>query len=276
MRIFAVSCAGVMPASPWPGPSPRRRRRWFRRAWQSTGGPSGAAGRPRRRPTSGTTATPGLADRRGGEGSRRPRRARTPAGRRTGNRSRRCRGPQSRPLSPSAMRSRARAKRVAHRFNPGIAFVQSKRDRGLQVGRGGEGQELVRARRDAGQLRLGDHPTDFPPGQREDLARRADLDRPLGHARQRRQRREALPIEQDMLPHFVADDGEVVHRATAATVSNSPASNSRPAGLCGLLSMMTRVLALTTASMASRSIRHSGGFSATSRTTPPARRTIGA
>ena len=37
------------------------------------------------------------------------------------------------------------------------------------------------ARDNVRQLGRGDHPADLPAGQREDLARRADLDRPLGH-----------------------------------------------------------------------------------------------
>ncbi len=64
--------------------------------------------------------------------------------------------------------------------------------------------------------------------------------------------------------------------ATAAMISSSSAPNSRPAGLCGLLNRIARVFGPIAASIASRSIRHCGGFSATSRGTPPDRRIIGA
>ena len=47
--------------------------------------------------------------------------------------------------------------------------------------------------------------------------------------------------------------------AVEAKACNSSASNSRPAGLCGLLKMMARVLGPTAASSASFSNRHSGG-----------------
>ncbi len=71
-----------------------------------------------------------------------------------------------------------------HRVEPGIAFVEPERDRRLQIGRGREGQELVRPRHRPGEFGRRDHPPDFPSGKRKDLAGRADLDRPLRHPRQ--------------------------------------------------------------------------------------------
>jgi hypothetical protein len=45
---------------------------------------------------------------------------------------------------------------------------------------------------------------DLPAGEREDLARRADLDAALAHAGHRDQRNVAAPVEHDVLPHLVA------------------------------------------------------------------------
>ncbi len=68
----------------------------------------------------------------------------------------------------------------------------------------------MRARSHPGELGRGDHPADLPTGEREDLARRPDLDRPLGHSGKRGERSECLPVEQHVLPHLVADHDEVV------------------------------------------------------------------
>ena len=109
---------------------------------------------------------------------------------------------------------------------------------------------------DVARARRGNHPADLPPGQRENLAGRADLDRALRHAGQRRKRRELPPSSNDMFPHLVADDDQVMVARNCRDRLQLVASNSRPAGLCGLLNMIARVFGVIAASMPSRSIRH--------------------
>jgi hypothetical protein len=67
-------------------------------------------------------------------------------------------------------------------------------------------------------MRLGDRIDDFrraadeadlPAGQTEHLARRADLERPPGHARLGQQRAMGTAVEDHMLPHLVADRDQV-------------------------------------------------------------------
>ena len=82
------------------------------------------------------------------------------------------------------MRSRARAKRSRIGAIQASPSFEAEGDRRLQVGRRGEGQELVRAGRKRRQLRRRHHPADLPAGQREDLARRTAFDGPLRHSRQ--------------------------------------------------------------------------------------------
>ena len=185
---------------------------------------------------------PCLFDRRRGESFIVDARCPTRRGRRTGNRSRRHRSTASRPRRPSVIRSRARAKRSRIGSIQASPSVEPEGHRRLQIRRGREGQELVRPRGERRHLRRGDDPADLPAGQREDLARRADLERPLGHSGQRRDRHEALAVEQDMLPHLVADDDEVVVATRRRRWSPAQSSsNSRPVGLCGLLKMIARV-----------------------------------
>ena len=100
----------------------------------------------------------------------------------------------------------------AHRGEIGIVLGQAVGDRRLEVGRRGEGDELVRLGEHAQQLRRGHDEADLPAGQREDLAGRADLDRALAHARHRHQRQMAEAVEHHVLPDLVADgDGVVAH-----------------------------------------------------------------
>lgn len=53
---------------------------------------------------------------------------------------------------------------------------ESLRNCSLQGGWCGEGQILVHAGNGFGEWRRGANPADFPAGEREELARRADLD----------------------------------------------------------------------------------------------------
>ena len=105
--------------------------------------------------------------------------------------------------------TRAR-KALAHRLDPAIALGQPIGHRGLQIGRRGEGQELVRARRQSCHLGRRRDPADLPPGEREDFPRRPAFDRPRRHPVERRKRDEVLPVEQQMLPHFIADDDQLM------------------------------------------------------------------
>ena len=50
-----------------------------------------------------------------------------------------------------------------------------------------------------------------------------------------------LAVEHDMLPHFVADHDQVVLARDRGDGLQLVASNSRPAGLCGLLNRIARV-----------------------------------
>lgn len=61
----------------------------------------------------------------------------------------------------------------AHRREIGLVLAKAIGHGPLQVGRRGEGEEGV----GLGDGRAGAGPADLPAGEREDLARRADLDR---------------------------------------------------------------------------------------------------
>ncbi len=73
-----------------------------------------------------------------------------------------------------------------------------------------EGQKLVGARCQCGELGGGGDPADFPSGKREDLARRPAFDGARCHPVERSDRDEALPVHQQMFPHFVADDDQIM------------------------------------------------------------------
>ena len=88
-------------------------------------------------------------------------------------------------------------------------------DRGLEVGRRGEGDELVRLGQHSQDFGRGADEADLPAGQRENLAGRADLDRALAHALHRHQRQMADAVEHDVLPDLVADGDRVVVDAGA-------------------------------------------------------------
>ena len=95
---------------------------------------------------------------------------------------------------------------------PVVAVLQPPGDRRLQVGRGGEGEELVGLGDHRGQRRRGADEADLPAGQGEHLAGRADLHAALAHAREGDQRPVARPVEHHVLPDLVADrDGVVAH-----------------------------------------------------------------
>ena len=158
---------------------------------------------------------PGLLDRQPARTPRRRARSPTRPGRRSGNRSPRSAAPRSPPPpAPRCIRSRARANALPHRRQPRVALGQPERHRRLQIGRRGEGQELVRPRRQRRQLGRRRDPADLPPGERKDLARRPALDRPRPPCRRARASgTKRLPVHQQMLPHLVADDDQVMRRA---------------------------------------------------------------
>jgi hypothetical protein len=94
---------------------------------------------------------------------------------------------------------------AAQRLEMTVLLAEPVGDGGLQVRRRREGEELVRLRQHAQDGRAGADEADLPAGQVEDLAGRADLDRPLAHARQRDQRHVPPPVEHDVFPDLVAD-----------------------------------------------------------------------
>lgn len=119
-------------------------------------------------------------------------------------------GHQTEALQPVAEKvARCLVLGARHR-DPVVLAGQPLRHRPLQVGRGGEGEELVRLGEDAGKRRGGAHPPYLPPGEPEDLARRADLHRPLAHARILHQRPVLRAIIDQGLPHLVADRDQVM------------------------------------------------------------------
>ncbi len=110
-----------------------------------------------------------------------------------------------------AERAQARGETVAaalevgaHRLEIVVRLAEAIRDRGLQVRRRREGDELVRLGEHAQHVRRRADEPDLPAGEREDLSGRADLDAALAHPRHRDQRNVAAPVEHDVLPHLVA------------------------------------------------------------------------
>ena len=173
-RIAAVSSAGLIVPIPSLWPLPRPRRRSSRRAWRSTGGRDASARHRRRRRDSGTTATPACSTASCGERLVVERDARRSE------------------IDDQEIGRGARQHRIARRLQPrassGPAPAQtaaasapaSRRPRSspnataaCRLGAVAEGQELVRPRRQRRQFRRGGDPADLPPGQREDLPRRA-------------------------------------------------------------------------------------------------------
>ena len=102
-----------------------------------------------------------------------------------------------------------------HRREPAGILAQPMRDSGLQIGRRGEGEELMRLGECAAQVRRGAHPANLPAGQRKDLASRADLDAALAQFGHRQYAGVGDAIEDDMLPNLVGDHNHVVahHKA---------------------------------------------------------------
>ena len=157
------------------------------------------------------TATPASRDGGRGEALVVERDARRLRDRRTGNRSRRRRARRSRRCrSPSVIRSRERWNRSRIGWSQASPSFRPKATAAWRLGAVEKVRNWCARATTRSERRRRHHPTDLPAGQREDLARRADLDRPLGHPGQRRKRREAAAVEDDMLPHLVADDDEVV------------------------------------------------------------------
>ena len=97
-----------------------------------------------------------------------------------------------------------------HLVEPGAVVLQAPGHAGLQVGRGGEGQELMGGGQGLGQGRGGAQKADLPAGHAEQLAGRADLDRPLAHAGEGHQRAMSAAVEDHGLPDLVADGDGVV------------------------------------------------------------------
>ena len=92
----------------------------------------------------------------------------------------------------------------------GVVLVQPKGHRALQIGRRGEGEELVRLGDRGQQRRRGRQVADLPAGQRKRLARRADAHATLAHAGQRHQRNVGHAVKDDVLVDLVAHHVAVV------------------------------------------------------------------
>jgi hypothetical protein len=69
-----------------------------------------------------------------------------------------------------------------------------------------KGDELMAGRDLLGQFGRGHRPTDLPPGQRKDLARRPDLHRPIPQSRNIQHRQRFGAIKDSRLPHFIGQD----------------------------------------------------------------------
>ena len=94
---------------------------------------------------------------------------------------------------------------LAHLMKIIRRLAEAVGDRDLKIGRGGEGEKLVHLRGDAQQRRRGADKADLPAGQRKDLARGADLDGAIAHARNGDQRNMLAAVEDHVLPDLVAD-----------------------------------------------------------------------
>ena len=72
---------------------------------------------------------------------------------------------------------------------------------------------------------------DLPAGEREDLARRADLDGPPLEGRLVQHRDMAAAIENHMFPHLVGDDGRAEFRAEPAEQGHVLSRNHNARGV---------------------------------------------
>ena len=112
-------------------------------------------------------------------------------------------------LQPLGQTVAAARQLLAHVEEIVVRLAEPIGDRGLKIGRGGEGEKLVHLGRDPQQRRRGADKADLPAGQRKDLAGRADLDGAIAHPRNGDQRNMLAAVEDHVLPDLVADRDRV-------------------------------------------------------------------